>query len=173
MMIIERVSARDFVIGCCIAGLASCVAAPKTVSEFRTAVSQGAALMTQETHTINREFSVVVKNVEGKSKECLGFGYTATTTAGTSSRQTTVTYRPTVRVVGDGKAEMFMQEKRTPQPVGSPDGGAYIFLADIYRVSTTQTRITMYGPSFPTWKPIFNAMHGWAKGENVKCPGSP
>lgn len=172
-MTVERVFAHNLVIECCIAGLAACAAAPKTVGEFRTAVSQGAALMTQESHTVSREFSAVVKNVESKSKECLGFGYTASTRAGASSRQTTVTYRPTVRVVGDGKAEMFMQEKRTPQPVGSPEGGAYIFLADIHRVSASQTRITMYGPSFPTWKPIFNAIHGWAKEENVKCPDSP
>lgn len=172
-MTINSLSVHKVVVGCCIAGIVSCAAAPKTVGEFRAAVSPGAAFMTQETHDINREFSAVVKSVEAKSKECLGFGYTATTRAGASSRQTTVTYRPTVRVVGNGKAEMFMQEKRTPQPVGSPEGGAYIFLADIHRGSATQTRITMYGPSFPTWKPIFNAIHGWAKGENVKCPDSP
>ena len=166
-------SVHRLVIGCCIVGLASCATAPKTVSEFRTAVSQGTAFMTQETHNINREFSIVVKNVESKSKECLGFGYTTRTTAGASLRQTTVTYHPTVKVVGNGKAEMFMQEKRTPQPVGSPEGGAYIFLADINRVSATQTRVTMYGPSFPTWKPIFRAIKGWAEGENVNCPNSP
>lgn len=172
-MAIERVSVRGLVIGCCAVALASCAAAPKTVSEFRAAVSQGTAFMTQETHTINREFSAVVKNVEGRSKECLGFGYSTRTTSGAASRQTTVTYRPTVKVVSNGKAEMYMQEKRTPQPIGSPEGGAYIFLADIDRVSAAQTRITLYGPSFPTWKPIFNAIHGWAKGENVKCPDSP
>ena len=172
-MTIERMSVYRLVIGCCVVGLASCAAAPKTVSEFRTAVIQGAAFMTQETHNINREFSAVVKNVGSKSKECLGFGYTTSTTAGASSRQTSVTYRPTVKVVGNDKAEMFMQEKRTPQPIGSPEGGAYIFLADINRVSDTNTRITMYGPSFPTWKPIFRAIKGWAEGENVKCPDSP
>lgn len=172
-MAIETVSVHKLVIGCCVVGLVSCATAPQTVGEFRTVVSQGAAFMTQETHNINREFSVVVKNVDSKSKECLGFGYTTRTKAGASLRQTTVTYRPTVKIVGNGKAEMFLQEKRTPQPVGSPEGGAYIFLADINRVSATHTRITMYGPSFPTWKPIFSAVHAWAKGENVKCPDSP
>lgn len=172
-MTIERLSVHKLVVGCFIVLLASCASAPKTVGEFRTTVSQGAAFMTQESHIVNRDFSAVVKNIELKSKECLGFGYTTATTAGASSRQTTVTYRTTVRLVGSDKAEMFMQEKRTPQPAGSPEGGAYIFLTDIHRLSATQARITMYGPSFPTWKPIFNAIHGWAKGEKVKCPDSP
>lgn len=172
-MSVKNACVHGLMLAGCIVGLAACGTAPKTVDEFRAAVSPGAAFMAQETHSINREFSAVVKNVESKSKECLGFGHTSTTRAGVGSRQTTVVYRPTVRVVANGKAEMFMQEKRTPQPVGAPEGGAFIFLADIHRASPTQTRITMYGPSFPTWKPIFNAIHGWAKGENVKCPDSP
>jgi hypothetical protein len=172
-MTIERVSVYRLVIGCCVVVLASCAAAPKTVSEFRTAVTQGASFMTHETYIINREFPVVVKNVGDKSKECLGFGYTTRTTVGTSSRQTNVTYHPTVKLISNGKAEMFLQEKRTPQPIGSPEGGAYIFLADINRVSETNTRITMYGPTFPTWTPIFSAIKGWAEGKSVKCPDSP
>ena len=172
-MTIKRVSMQRLMIACCAVLLASCAAAPKTVTEFRAAMIQKPAFTKQEVHVINREFSVVVKNVERKSKECLGFGYTTTTTAGVGSRQSTVVYHPHVKVVGDGTAEMIMQMEHIPKAIGSPEGGAYVFLTDIKKMSATKTRITMYGTSFPTWEPIFSAIKGWAEGESVKCPDSP
>ena len=153
--------------------LASCATPPKTVGEFRVAMVKRPAFTKQETHDINRDFSVVVKDLDRKSRECLQFGYTTSTRAGSSMRKTSTVYHPQVRVTGTGKAELVLQMEMIPKAAGSPEGGAYIFLADLDRQASTRTRMTMYGPSFPTWQPIFDAVKGWAQGKNVKCPDSP
>ena len=153
--------------------LASCAPAPKSIGEFREAMSGHPAMMKEESHNINRDFSVIVKDVERKSKECLQFGYSTSTRAGASARTNTVVYHPHIRMNGKNKAEMFIQEEHIPQPAGSPKGGAYIFLADIKQVTFAKTQIIMYGPSFPTWQPIFDAIKGWSEGKNIKCPDSP
>ncbi len=153
--------------------LASCVPAPKSVNEFREAMQSHPAMMKEESHTINRNLSVVVKDLERKSKECLQFGYASTTRAGASSRTNSVVYHPHVRMSGKAKAEMFIQEEHIPAAVGSPKGGAYVFLADIKEASSSKTQMTIYSPSFPTWQPIIDAVKGWSEGKNIKCPDSP
>jgi hypothetical protein len=153
--------------------LASCAPAPRSVAEFRQAMLGRPAMMKQESHTVNRELSVVVNDLGRKSKECLQFGYSSTTRAGASARSNTVVYHPHIRMNGKNKAEMFIQEEHIPQPVGSPKGGAYIFLADMKQATSAKTQMTLYGPSFPTWQPIFDAIKGWSEGKNIKCPDSP
>jgi hypothetical protein len=153
--------------------LASCVPAPKSVGEFREAMRGRPTMMKEESHNINRELSSVVKDVERKSKECLQFGYSTSTRAGASARTNTVVYHPHTRTTGKNKAEMYIQEEHIPHPVGSPKGGAYVFLADMKQVTSAKTQMTMYGPSFPTWQPIFDAIKGWSEGKNIKCPDSP
>jgi len=173
-MINKAAVMRWVLIVCAAPWLSSCAAAPKTVGEFRAAMSQGPAFTKQEAHDINREFSLVVKDVERKSKECLNFGYNRTQSTGIGTHHTTtIVYHPRVRMAGEGKAEMFLQMEHIPKAIGSPDGGAYIFLTDIKKTSPSKTHMNMYGPSFPTWRPIFNAVKGWGEGKNVKCPGVP
>jgi len=152
---------------------ASCVPAPKSVNEFREAMQSHPAMMKEEQHNINRELSIVVKDLERKSKECLQFGYSASTRAGASARTNTVVYHPHTRITGKNKAEMYIQEEHIPQPAGSPKGGAYVFLADMKQMSSSKTQMTIYSPSFPTWQPIIDAVKGWSEGKNIKCPDSP
>jgi len=153
--------------------LASCAPAPKSVNEFREAMQSHPAMMKEESHTVNRNLSVAVKDLERKSKECLQFGYQSTTRAGAASRSNTVLYHPHVRMSGKAKAEMFIQEEHIPAAIGSPKGGAYVFLADMKQISSSKTQMTIYSPSFPTWQPIVDAVKGWSEGKNIKCPDSP
>lgn len=155
--------------------LASCAAAPQSVKEFRDAMSAGPAFTKQESHDINRGFSDVVRDIDRKSMECLRFGWTATTRnlSGAVSRESTVVFHPHVRVIGGNTAEMIMQMEHVPKAVGSPDGGAYVFLADIKQMGAGKTHMIMYGSSFPTWQPIFDAVKGCGEGKNVACPDSP
>jgi hypothetical protein len=73
---------------------------------------------------------------------------------------------------GKTKAEMYIQEEHIPAAIGSPAGGAYVFLADM-KTSSSKTQMTIYSPSFPTWQPIVDAVKGWSEGKNIKCPDSP
>jgi len=152
---------------------ASCVPAPKSVNEFREAMQSHPSMMKEESHAVNRDLSVVVKDLDRKSKECLQFGYKSTTRAGASARSNTVVYHPHVRMSGKAKAEMFIQEEHIPAAIGSPKGGAYVFLADMKQASSSKTQMTIYSPSFPTWQPIIDAVKGWSEGKNIKCPDSP
>lgn len=152
--------------------LSACVPAPQSVTEFRAAMQSHPSMMDEETHTVNRDLSSVVGDLDRKSKQCLQFGYQSSTRAGASARTNTVVYHPHVRMRGQGKAEMYIQEEHIPAAVGSPKGGAYIFLADLKAVSS-KTQMTIYSPSFPTWRPIVDAVKGWSEGKNVKCPDSP
>jgi len=63
--------------------------------------------------------------------------------------------------------------ERIPKSIGAPEGGAYVFLADIEQITAAKTRVSMYGTSFPTWQPIFDAIKGWGEGKNIKCPDTP
>lgn len=169
----RRKSMRNLMIFVVTILLASCVAAPKTVSEFRQVMQNRPAFMKEESHVINRELSVIERDLGRKSKECLQFGYSTSTRSGASARNNTVVYHPHIRTNGKNKAELFIQEERTPQPVGAPKGGAYIFLADLKQITSSKTQMILYGPSFPTWQPIFDAIKGWSEGKNIKCPDSP
>ncbi len=153
--------------------LFSCAPAPQSVREFRDAMQTHPASMKQETHTANRNLSAVVSDLDRKSKECLQFGYSSTTRAGASARTNTVVYHPHIRMNGKGKAEMFLQEEHIPAAVGSPKGGAYVFLADLKQASASKTQMTIYSPSFPTWQPIIDAVKDWSDGKSAKCPDSP
>ncbi len=153
--------------------LVSCATPPKSTSEFRTAMLAGPAFSKQEGHQIDRDFSLVVSDVKRKSTECLNFGYTRTAGYGGNISQTTDVYHPRMKVVGNGKAEMTMQIERLPKSASAPEGGYYVFLADIQKIGADKTRMTMYGSSFPTWQAIFDALRGWAEGRNVKCPDTP
>jgi hypothetical protein len=152
---------------------ASCAPAPQSVSEFREAMQGHPMYMQEESHTVNRNLAAVVRDLDRKSKECLQFGYASTTRGGASQRSNTVLYHPHVHMRGKTTAEMFLQEEHIPAAVGSPKGGAYVFLADMKQSSSGKTQMTIYSPSFPTWEPIVHAVEKWSEGKNAKCPDSP
>lgn len=164
---------RKLVISAVLLLFAACVPAPKSVNEFREAMQSHPAMMQEESHTASRNLSAVVKDLDRKSRECLQFGYASTTRSGAAQRSNTVVYHPHVKMRGQAKAEMYIQEEHIPAAVGAPKGGAYVFLADMKQASSGKTQMTIYSPSFSTWQPIVDAVKGWSDGKNIKCPDSP
>lgn len=158
----------------CALVITACSTPPRTASELRDGKGSAMGLTKKETHVINRQFAKVVRDVEKKSMKCLRFAYSQTTThGGVHTSQGTKFYNPKVTSVGRGKVEMTMQWDRLPRAKHDPEGGYYVFLADIEKISKSKTRMTMYGSSFSTWKPIFAAVKGWGQGKNIKCPETP
>jgi hypothetical protein len=153
--------------------LASCATVPKSVSEFRDAMSNHPAFMKEEAHDIDLEIAVVVKNVESKIKECFQAGPAVVTRPALAVIDNSVVYHTQIRMAGEDKAEMFIQEESIHQSAGLPEDGSYIFLADFKQIAPSQTRLTMYGPSISTWKPIFEAIKGWGVRQNTQCPNLP
>jgi hypothetical protein len=160
---------RNIVLICAAAFLLNgCAPAPKNVKEFRDAMSKGAAFSKQETHIINRSFSEVHANVKRKSNECLHLGFTRSTTTNGMTHQSTMKFIPNVESTGKGKSALSIRMTNR-----GPKEGGYVFLADMETVAPNKTRMVMYGSSFPTWQPIFDAVRGWGAGRNVRCPDTP
>lgn len=158
----------------CALFLVSCTTPPRTSGELREGKGRSMGLSKREAHELNREFSAVVNDVKRKSTECLRFAYTTSTTqGGTALPNRTTFYNVGLKMLGNGKAEMTMQQDRRPRAKHDPEGGYYVFVADIERIAAKKTRMTIYGSSFPTWRPIFEAVKGWGEGKNVACPDTP
>ena len=164
---------RKLTVLVCAVLITSCTTPPRTASELREGKGS-IGLSKREAHDLNREFSLVVSDVRRKSMECLRFAYTTSVTqSGVPLPDRMTFYNVGVKVVGSSKAEMTMQQDRKPRASHDPEGGYYVFVADIEKIAASRTRMTMYGSSFPTWRPIFEAIKGWGEGKNVKCPETP
>jgi len=164
---------KNMLILICVIFITACTTLPKTSSELRKGTS-AMGLSKTESHVVNRGFSSVVRDVEKKSMKCLRFAYSQSSTYGNvHMSHGTKFYNTKVVKAASSKAEMTMQWDRLPRAEHDPDGGYYVFLADIEKISQSKTRMTMYGSSFSTWQPIFDAVKGWGQGKNIKCPESP
>lgn len=64
---------------------------------------------------------------------------------------------------------MTMQWQRIPGSDHDPEGGYYVFLADIQKIDHDNTRITMHGSTFFAWNPIYSAVYGWGQGKTLSA----
>ena len=145
-----------------------CAPAPKTVKEYREAMSKGPAFTKHEKHIIKRSFPDVLADVKRKSKECLNLGFTRSTTRNGMTHQSTMNFIPNIEPTEKGKSALTIRMTNR-----GPNEGAYVFLADMETIEPNKTQMVMYGSSFPTWQPIFDAVRGWGGGQNVPCPDTP
>jgi len=156
---------RKLTIACIVILLAGCMQYA-TVSELRQSPSK------REVHNLNRELSLVLNDVRRKSIECLQFSYAHVFQSGVNVSQNLTVYNVKAKMVSANKAEMTVQMDNKPR--GAPgSGGSYVFLADMEKTTGDRVRMTLYGPSFFTWEPIFAAVKGWGEGKNIKCPETP
>jgi len=137
-----------------------------TVSELRQSYSK------REMHNLNRELSLVLNDVRRKSMECLQFSYAHVFQSGVNVSQNLTVYNVKAKMVGANKAEMTVQMDNRPRGAAG-SGGMYVFLADMEKTAGDRVRMTLYGPSLPSWEPIFAAVKGWGEGKNIKCPETP
>lgn len=151
----------------------SCTTLPRTSGELRQGTTAWGLTKT-ESHVIKRQYSLTLSDIKKNAMKCLNFSYSQSSYYGnTYMAQGTKVYNPKVVNTGPGKAEMTMQWERLPRNNHDPEGGFYIFLADIEKISRHKTRLTMHGSTFTTWDPIFSAVKGWGEGKDVACPETP
>jgi hypothetical protein len=151
--------------------LSGCVTShPQTAQEFREAVP-GAFMAEVETFEVDRPFADVADTFQTKAPQCLS-GRVKTTSQTNMSYQVIVTaYTPTVHVSQE-HAEIHLQqhhEQGVMNVTKEPEGGYYLLVTDAYPVDASRTRIEMYRPSMG-YKPIIQAIKGWATGDNLGCP---
>ena len=151
--------------------LPGCVTShPQTAQEFREAVPD-AFMAEVESFEVDRPFSDVAQAFQSRAPGCLN-GRVKTTSQTNMSYQIIVTaYKPTVQVSAE-RAEIHLQqhhEQGVMNITEEPDGGYYLLVTDAYPIDAAHTRIDMYRPSMG-YKPIIQAIKGWATGDNMGCP---
>jgi hypothetical protein len=152
----------------CTLSLISCSTLPRTAEELRGGQDGGVGVSKRGTHLIDREFSLVVRDVERRSKECLDTAYTVT--SGPYGAQNSTFNRVSMKAVGSGKAVLTIQWDRMPRASHDPDGGYYLFVADINKTQASKTSITIYGSKYYPWESAYDAIKGWGEGKNIRCP---
>ncbi len=151
--------------------LAGCVTShPQTAQEFREAVP-GAFMAKVESFEVERPFAEVAEAFQSRAPGCLT-GRVKTTSQTNMSYQVIVTaYTPTVHVSAE-RAEIHLQqhhEQGVLKVTEEPADGYYLLVTDAYPIDSARTRIDMYRPSMG-YKPIIEAIKGWATGDNMGCP---
>ena len=164
-----------------------CVPAPKNPEEFKAAVAEGAAFTKVETFAVPRAFDDVVRDIKSRSDRYFnsnrresgvrvefrietGPPRATTPRSFGGDRSGPITLCRTV--VGDGKADMSIQRdsKATFGP-SMPEGGYYVFVTEILRISSNETKVTIYGGT--RWAEVFKAIRNWARGIDAPAPDLP
>lgn len=151
--------------------LAGCVSQmPQTAEEFRKAIP-GAFLTKTESYEVNRPLRQVAATFQKRAPDCLNMTVQTTSQTRTSYQVIVATYKPTV-VVNSQRAELHLQrtfERGVVKVHKEPEGGYYLLVADAYPAGNNRTRIELFGPS-KGHDMIYEAIKGWASGENLGCP---
>jgi len=161
----------NIISACMVLILTGCVTShPQSAQEFREAVP-GAFLAEVESFEVERPFAEVAEAFQSKAPACLT-GRIKTTSQTNMSYQVIVTaYTPTVQVSPE-RAEIHLQqhhEKGVLKVTEEPEDGYYLLVTDAYPIDASRTRVEMYRPSMG-YKPIIEAIKGWATGDNMGCP---
>jgi hypothetical protein len=151
--------------------LSACVTShPQTAQEFREAVP-GAFMGEVETFEVERPFTDVAETFQSKAPQCLSGRVRTTSQTNTSYQVIVSAYTPTAHVSPE-RAEIHLQqhhEQGVLNVTKEPDGGYYLLVTDAYPVDAGRTRVEMFRPSMG-YKPIIQAIKGWASGDNMGCP---
>ena len=148
--------------------LAGCsIRPPQSRLEFTTAVAKGTRFTKVHNFEVSKSFKYVVNNLNSKSKKCLS---KTIQHSGYGISPSSITYNPTIRVTGKGKAEFTMQVIHSPRGTAIvPPGGIYSIAVDIAKISKYKTKILIYAPSFG-FDNIVSSIKSWSKGITVECP---
>ena len=150
--------------------LQACGGMPQSAEEFRKAVP-GAMMTKSESYEVARPFKDVAATFQRKAPECLNNAVRTISQTSTSYQNILTEYRGTA-VLGPERAELHVQQLHKTgvlYPSKPPEGGVYIFVADVYPQAGNRTRIQLYGPS-RGYDVLYRAVRGWATGENLGCP---
>jgi hypothetical protein len=140
---------------------------PQSPTEFRQAVQEGGFGTRFEARDIARPFPQVFDDLSRQAEQCLNKTVTSSTPGKYGPETASVDYHATVKRLGDGSAEVVVQQNAANIVGDVPSGGPYIQVVDVAAQGET-TRVTVYGSSFRD--ELFDVFFGWAAGKNADCP---
>jgi hypothetical protein len=148
----------------------SCVTPPQSIPEFREGM-KGGGMMTKTDHRdVSRSVNDVFQDVKKNADKCLNVRVTGGSTPGPygGASQYVTYYHSHSRMTGKTTGEMVMQmDARASGKM--PEGGYFTLLTDVESISSSKTRVTIYGPSMG-YENVFEAIFDWANGKDRACP---
>jgi len=133
--------------------------------------------MEKSTFVVKRSLSDLAKIYEVKSKECLSATierekYIRNANGGTVKGESSFfAYSPKINYTIK-RLELNVQMKISGDIVKmqvEPEGGYYIFSADVSPVDNSQSNVTLYYQKYRS-KNLYEAVQGWSTGKDMKCP---
>ncbi len=144
---------------------------PQTAQEFRQAVP-GSFSAKHQSYDLNRSYRQVADTLSAKATECFNVAVEVRSSGYGSSAHWTDYYKPTV-VVGDQRTEFHLQQykdqKNLIKPHEEPEGGYYLMVVDVNRVSRNKVSVDMYAPRVG-YGHVVDAVDGWIRGTSELCP---
>jgi hypothetical protein len=142
---------------------------PQSRAEFVKAIEDGRGADV-ETIRIAQPLAKIYPLLEERAKTCLDVTVNRVGNVGYVERSST-DYNPTVRRIGDDRAEFTLQLAHNPRAVGStpPPGGLYFIAADLRATGEGHTEVLLYRPSLGTQK-ITESLKAWLGGDPAPCP---
>ena len=142
---------------------------PQTRQEFVKAVVSGRGAEV-ETLTADQPLDRVYAILEERASACLDVEVTRTANVGYVERSSS-NYNPTLRRVGEDRAEFTLQVQHNPRGVGHtpPPGGLYMMAVDLRSIDGSHTEIVLYRPNIGV-KKITESLKQWSAGDPTPCP---
>lgn len=124
------------------------------------------------TFEADRSYSRVSKTIEKKAHECFNVSVEVTSHGYGSASHWIDYYKPTV-IAGSKRTELHLQQhkkqKNLIKPYEEPEGGYYMLVVDIDRISANRVKTHMYVPKIG-YDHVVAAIEGWIKGTSSLCP---
>jgi hypothetical protein len=154
-----------------VAWLVACAPLPRSPAEFRTEVTNGAAMTEVISFDSDRPFSEVAKAFHEKAPECFTGGTRTVAASSTSYQVIDAVFKPTV-TDRDGSVELAVQRKYTKGVMGvrdEPPDGHYVLVADARPAGDSRTHVDIYAPTGGI-DPIVAGVKAWSQGQTSGCP---
>ena len=164
-----KLSAIALVLVCAPFAPASAIDVPQTRQEFVKAVEDGRGATTVETISTDQPLDTIYAVLQERAKTCLDVNVQRTAYVGYVERSSS-DYNPTVRRVGNDRAEFTLQVAHNPRGVGHtpPPGGLFMMAADL-RSAGNGTEIVLYRSTMGV-KKLVASLKDWFAGEASPCP---
>lgn len=142
---------------------------PQTREEFVKAVVDGRGA-TVETIKVDQPLDKIYPVLEERAKTCLDVEVKRTAYVGYVERSSS-DYNPTVRRIGQDKAEFTLQVQHNPRGVGHtpPPGGLYMLAADLRAIDDAHTEVLLYKPNIGAGK-VIPSLKEWVVAKAASCP---
>jgi hypothetical protein len=148
-----------------------CFSMPQTAAEFREAVP-GSLSAKHRSYEVERSYAAISEELSRRSDECLNVSVEVSSVGYRSASHWTDHYKPTV-VVADGRTELYLQQHKVQgnliKPHKEPEGGYYMLVVDVGRLSRDHVKVDMYAPRIG-YDHLVDAVDGWIRGTSSLCP---